>query len=214
MLTYEAQLDRDLNWALREGSMHFEGDSAVHKTLRRIAQRLDELGIDYAVVDGMAMYLHGFRRFTEDVDLLVTPEGLQRIHNEVEGLGFIRPFEKSKDLRDAETRVRIEFLVTGQYPGDGRPGPVSFPDPKDVLEVRDGLKVVNLAKLMELKLASSRGAGRRKDIGDSQELIRVLQLPLEFQELIDPSLRCLYEELWRELPSDKSAQPSPPPPKR
>jgi hypothetical protein len=211
MITYEGQLDRDLNWALREGSMHFEGDSAVHKTLRRITQRLDELGIDYAVVGGMAMYLHGFRRFTEDVDLLVTPEGLLRIHKEVEGLGFIRPFEKSKDLRDAETRVRIEFLVTGQFPGDGRPGPVSFPDPKNVTDVRDGVKVVNLAKLMELKLASSRGAGRRKDIGDAQELIRVLQLPLEFQERIDPSLRGLYEELWRELPGDNSTQPPPPP---
>src|SRR5258708_1578343 len=33
MLTYEQLLDRDPGWALREGSMHFENDSAVHKTL-------------------------------------------------------------------------------------------------------------------------------------------------------------------------------------
>lgn len=199
MMTYEAQLDADLDWALREGSMHFEGESAVHKTMRRIAQRLDELGIDYAIVGGMAMFLHGFRRFTEDVDILVTPDSLKRIHDEIEGRGFIRPFEKSKNLRDAETKVRIEFLVTGQYPGTGQPGPVSFPDPKQVNVVRDGLKVVNLEKLIELKLASSRGEGRRKDLGDAQELIRVLRLPLEFRDNLDPTLRDLYEELWQEL---------------
>jgi hypothetical protein len=119
MITYEAQLNRDLRWALEEGSMHFEGNSAVHKTMRRIAQRLGELGIDYAIVGGMAMYLHGFRRFTEDVDILVSPESLKRIHEEIEGRGFVRPFEKSKNLRDSETGVRIEFLIEGQYPGTG-----------------------------------------------------------------------------------------------
>ncbi len=183
--------------------MHFEGESAVHKAMRRIAQRLDELGIDYVIVGGMAMFLHGFRRFTEDVDILVTREGLARIHEEVEGRGYLRPFEKSKNLRDADSRVRIEFLITGQFPGDGRPGPVSFPDPVQVAEVRDGLKVLNLEKLMELKLASSRGAGRRKDLGDAQELIRALHLPLEFGEKLDPSLRDLFGELWHEIPRDR-----------
>ena len=59
--------------AHREGSMHFEEESAVQKTLRRIAKRLDELGVPYAVVGGLAMFFHGYRRFTEDVDILVTP---------------------------------------------------------------------------------------------------------------------------------------------
>jgi hypothetical protein len=191
--------------------MHFEGDSAVHKSMRRIAERLDDLGIPYAIVDGMAMYLHGFRRFTEDVDILVSPESLKRIHDEIKGRGFIRPFEKSKSLRDADTKVRIEFLVTGQFPGTGKPGPVSFPDPASVTVERDGLKVVNLEKLMELKLASSRGAGRRKDLGDAQEMIRVLQLPLDFREKLDPTLRDLYDELWHEVPRDESDVDGPPP---
>jgi hypothetical protein len=74
MVTYERLLDADLNFALREGSMHFEEKNAVHKTLQRITRRLNELQIPYAVVGGMAMFAHGFRRFTEDVDLLVTRE--------------------------------------------------------------------------------------------------------------------------------------------
>src|SRR5436305_4549917 len=105
MITYEQQLNRDRRWAFREGSMHFEKESAVHKTLDAISRRLDELGIPYAVVGAMAFFFHGFRRFTEDVDLLVTPEGLKTIHERLEGLGYLPPFTGSKHLRDTATGV-------------------------------------------------------------------------------------------------------------
>src|SRR5438477_2212790 len=131
MIAYETRLDRDLSWALREGSMHFEKDSAVHKSLFKITKRLADLGIPYAVVGGMAMFVHGYRRFTEDVDILVTREGLQEIHAKLEGLGYTLPFAGSKQLRDTDSGVRIEFLVTGTYPGDGKPKPIAFPDPTE-----------------------------------------------------------------------------------
>jgi hypothetical protein len=177
--------------------MHFMGESEVQKTLRRLATRLGELEIPYAIAGAMAMFLHGYRRFTEDVDVLVTAESLARIHDEIEGRGYIRPFEKSKNLRDAENRVRIDFLVAGQFPGDGKPGPVAFPDPKDVSEVRDGLRVVSLPTLVELKLASGQSPARLKDLGDAQELIKTFQLPAEFADRIHPSLRESYLRLWQ-----------------
>src|SRR4051812_6704548 len=73
-LAYEQLLDRDRRWALSEGSRHFEGKSAVQEALRKITRRLEEMGIPYAVAGGMALFQHGFRRFTEDVDILVTAE--------------------------------------------------------------------------------------------------------------------------------------------
>lgn len=206
MVTYEEQLNRDVGWAFLEGSMHFERESAVHKTLEKIARRLEELGIPYAVAGGMAMFFHGFRRFTEDVDILVTPEGLKRIHDELEGLGYVPPFRGSKQLRDAETGVRVEFLVTGQYPGDGKPKPVAFPDPAEVSIVIDGIHFLNLAKLIELKLASGTTSGRRKDLGDVQELVRALSLPIEFAGQLNPSVRDLYRQLWQEV-RDTPPQP-------
>jgi hypothetical protein len=204
MMTYESLLDRDLEWALREGSMHFEGESAVHKALRRIAARLEDLGVDYAIAGGMALFFHGYRRFTEDVDVLITPEGLAKVHDELEGRGYVRPFEKSKNLRDAENRVRIDFIVTGQYPGSGKPGPVAFPDPKDVAEVRDGVRIVSLPALLQLKLASGMEPSRRKDLGDAQELIRLFVLPQSFRDKVDPSLRDLYDQLWTEIQSARA----------
>ena len=38
MLVYEQHLKRDKWWGFKEGSMHFEKESAVHKTLQRIAR--------------------------------------------------------------------------------------------------------------------------------------------------------------------------------
>src|SRR5688572_22644297 len=152
MLTYEEQLDANTEWALREGSMHFESGSAVHKTLRKITRRLDEIGVPYAVVGGMAMLLHGYRRFTEDVDLLVTPEGLAEVHRQLEGRGYVPPFTGSKQLRDAEFGVRIDFSVTGDYPGDRNPKPVTFPDPKVCRVDIEGVQCLEMAKLVELKL--------------------------------------------------------------
>src|SRR4051812_17946457 len=75
--TYEQKLAGDPRWALSEGSRHFEEESAVFAALHKIARRLDDLKIPYVVVGGMALFRHGLRRFTEDVDILVTKEDLR-----------------------------------------------------------------------------------------------------------------------------------------
>lgn len=199
MLTYEERLDRDRKWALLEGSMHFEKHSAVYATLERLTERLTELGVDYAIAGGMAMFLHGFRRFTEDVDVLVTREVLDQVHAALTGRGYLRPFEASKNLRDTRTGVRIDFLVSGQFPGDGKPGPISFPVPSEASVERDGISVLDIRSLIELKLASGRSPGRRKDLGDVQELIRMLRLEREIGTRLDNSVRDMYFELWDEL---------------
>lgn len=72
LLTYEQRLARDPGWALSEGSRHFEEKSAVFEALRKITNRLNGMGVPYAVVGGLALFQHGLRRFTEDVDILVT----------------------------------------------------------------------------------------------------------------------------------------------
>jgi hypothetical protein len=141
VVPYEKRLASDARWALSEGSRFFEGKSAVQEALRKITARLDELGIPYAIADGMALFNHGYRRFTEDVDILVTRQGLTAIHTQLEGLGYLPPFPKSKHLRDTDLGVKIEFLVTGDYAGDGKPKPVAFPDPSAVAVEHEGLSI-------------------------------------------------------------------------
>lgn len=195
---YEQRLSQDRLWAFQEGSMHFENESAVHKALNQMVRRLEELGIPYAIVGGMALFFHGLRRFTEDVDILVTRDGLRRLHEALDGLGYVPPFPGSKNLRDVASGVKIEFFVTGDFPGDGKPKPVAFPDPENVAIVIDGIRFLELPKLIELKLASGiTNPLRGQDIVDVQRLIQILALPKSLEESLNPFVRRKYAELWQ-----------------
>jgi hypothetical protein len=206
--TYERQLDRDSDWALREGSLHFEECNAVHRTLRKIARHLDELGIPYAVAGAMALFEHGYRRFTEDVDLVVTPEGFQEIHRQLGGSGKGAFWTDRGSLRDADTGVRIDFVVTGTYPGDGKPKPVAFPDPTQAGIERKGLRYLRLSSLLELKIASGMtNPGRLCDLADAQDATAALDLPAEFATQLHPFVRDKYAELWEAVHNNPSEPP-------
>jgi hypothetical protein len=148
----------------------------------------------------MALFFHGYRRFTEDVDILVTREGLNKIHDRLEERGYLPPSAGSKHLRDTDTGVKIEFLTTGGYPGDGKPKPISFPDPSEANVEIDGVRCLQLPRLVELKLASGMsGAGRLSDLGDVEKLIRLLDLPADLREQLHPYVRDKYAEIWTSI---------------
>ncbi len=194
---YEEMLKRDWDWAMDEGDRHFQGEDSVFKTLRKIAGRLESLGVPYAVAGAMALNAHGFRRLTVDVDILVTREDLKAIHDNLEGLGYVPPFTGSKNLRDAEHGVRVEFLIAGEFPGDGKPKPVAFPDPAKVAVEIKGVRYLGLPTLVELKIASGMtNPGRLKDLGDIQQLIQAANLPANFANELNPYVREKYLELW------------------
>lgn len=104
-----------------------------------------------------------------------------------------------KTLRDAETGVRIEIVTAGEYPGDGLPKPVAFPDPMapGVTVEIEGVRVVTLEKLIELKLASGMSAPHRlRDLADVQDLIIRLKLPLTLTDQLDSWVQAAYRDLW------------------
>jgi hypothetical protein len=74
-----------------------------------------------------------------------------------------------------------------------------------VNEIIDGVSFLHLANLIELKLTSGMtSAGRVKDLGDAQELIRLLNLPAEFADQLNPFVRDKYLELWRGAQEEKA----------
>jgi hypothetical protein len=207
VVPYEERLNRDKRWALMEGSMHFEKESAVQQALMRITRELERLQVPYAVAGGMALFYHGYRRFTEDVDIIVSKDSLKVIHDNLEGRGYLPPFEGSKNLRDTVAGVKVEFIVAGEFPGDGKPKSVSFPRPETVAVEIDGFKMIPLDKLIELKLASGISHPLRgKDVVDVQSLITVLNLGEELADQLDPYVRDKYLELVRLIRSN----PQPP----
>lgn len=181
----------------------------VHRTLSNVARRLSEAGIDYAVLGGMALALHGFVRPTEDVDLLLSAEGLAKFQAELVGRGYVPTFQGArKHFRDTETGVKVEVITAGEYPGDGKPKPVVFPDPASKSETIGEHRVIKLPTLIELKLASGLSAEHRqlRDLADVQQLIETLDLPEDLSEQLDSSVSDEYRRLWRLAKRSQSEQ--------
>lgn len=186
-------------WAgVAHSARFFMDDSDVHRALRKLIATLDEHAIPYAIVGAMALNAYGYRRVTNDVDVLLTARGLAELKAHTLGRGYVEKFPGSKGLRDPEHGVAIDVLLAGDYPGDGKPKPVRFPDP-EVAAVRGGHGAfLPLARLVELKLASGLSAPHRlKDLADVLELVRAAQLDLELGDQLDPSVRGKYAELWQ-----------------
>lgn len=174
------------------------GTSDVQHALEKLARLLDEDGIPYAVVGAMALNAYGYRRLTVDVDVLLTPAGLDEFKAKHLGLGYVPKFPGSKGLRDTENGVSIDVLLTGEYPGDGRPKPVAFPDPAVAAVRGERVALLPLPTLVELKLASGMSAPHRlKDLADVLELVRILGLPEETADDLHPYVQEKYREIWR-----------------
>jgi hypothetical protein len=197
--------------AYEEGLRFFRGVGLMNETLRRLARDLEAHGIDYSVIGAIALNQHGYQRFTQDIDLLMTREGLEKFTSELVGRGYRLSFEgATRAFRATAENVPIEVITAGEYPGDGRPKPVVFPDPGDCFVEIDGIRTIPLEKLVELKLASGMtGLGRRRDLADVQELIRVRGLDAGFADRLDPSVRELFLELHAELVQAREQRQAP-----
>lgn len=185
-------------WAgVEEAGRFFMGRSDVQQALVRLAALLDEQGIPYAVVGAMALNEWGYRRVTVDIDVLLSRDGLARLKERVLGRGYVEKFPGSRGLRDTVTGVDVDVVLAGEFPGDGKPKPVAFPDPEDVAVRGERVALLPLAKLVELKLASGVSAPHRlKDLADVLELVRAAGLPRELGRELDSSVRAKYDELW------------------
>jgi hypothetical protein len=107
-VAYEVELRESFDFALREAGAYFMKEGRSHESLHRLAARLEEEGIGYV-------------RMTENADVLLTAEGLRQFREGLVGGGYIATDPgATRAFRDTESGVRIEILVTGEFPGDGR----------------------------------------------------------------------------------------------
>jgi hypothetical protein len=210
MVTHPKNLERERSVpeVYAEGLRYFMGEGTINKTLTRLASDLQQRGIDYMVIGAIALLAHGYPRFTEDIDLVMTSDGLQKFHDELVGLGYTPAFSGAKKrLRSTTDNVPIEVMTTGEFPGDGKPKPVSMPRPAEASVEIDGIRFVTLEKLIELKLASGISASDRlKDLADVQELIKIKQLDADFALKLDPYVRAKYLALQEAVRHSESSQ--------
>ncbi len=180
----------------------------MNEALDRLVSDLDKNQIEYAVIGAVALNQHGYQRFTHDIDVLMTRDGLQTFREKLIGLGYRPAFEGAKKkFRTTDSNVPVEIILAGEYPGDGKPKAVRFPQPAEASVVIDGVKTISLEKLIELKLASGMTAGDRlKDLADVQELIKIKKLDSLFADKLDTFVRSKYLELWQSVEDGRARE--------
>jgi hypothetical protein len=180
---------------LKEIDLFFQKRDPVHVTMRRLARRLEKAGISYALLGGMAVNAHKYVRTTADVDFLLTPEGFAEFKRLFVPKYYERLPGAPRKFRDRKSQVKVDVLLTGLYPGSGKPGPIAFPDPAQVCQAIDKFQVVDLLNLVQLKLA----ARRHRDFADVVELIRYNGLDESYGSRLHRTVRgdfieCLEEK--------------------
>ena len=179
---------------LHEMERFFMAKDKVHQTLRRVAKNLSRAKIDYAVLGGMALNAHRYRRATTDVDVLLTAEGLEAFRQRFLDKEYEQAARRPRRFVDLKSGVTIDMLVAGRFPGSGKPGPIAFPEPSAVAQEMEGIRYVNLATLIDLKLA----ARRWRDFADVVELIRFNELDKSFLAKLHPSTHSDFVECLEE----------------
>jgi hypothetical protein len=173
--------------------MNYGAKIPVFQTMNRLVKKLREAGIPYAVMGAMAVNLHRSRSLTEDAAVLLTRHGLDQFRRL-----RVREYEpipnRSRRFTDRRNGTMVEVFLTGHHPGREGPIPLTFPDPDEASEEIDGIRVLKLLQLIEVKLA----AGRYYDLAEVVFLIRAHQLNDSFASQLHPSLReafigCLEE---------------------
>jgi hypothetical protein len=170
-----------------------QGKDPASVSMRRLVKKLEKAKIPHAVMGGMAVYVHGYHRFTDDVDILVTPEGLRAFRERYVPKDYEQVQGRTRKFVDRVNGVSVDLLVTGGIPGI--PGfrqqtPIRFPDPLTVREKIDQTYFINLVTLIQLKLA----AFRPRDYADVVDLIRANNLDESFLDRLHPSVHADFLE--------------------
>ena len=156
-----------------------------------------EAEIPHSICGGVAVCLHGYQRNTTDVDIIVTAEDTDRIRILLNDAAYEWD-DKVKEFR-SPNGIAVQFLISGSKAGKG--SEVTIPEPTGELNIEEieGLSVVRLSRLIEMKIACGLGSLRRthKDFADVVELIAICKLDSSFARFLHKSLRKTYKELVR-----------------
>jgi len=171
------------------------GNESLWEIALRSHELLQQAQIPHSICGGVAVCLHGYQRNTTDLDLIVCPSDVSRVKQVFEGSGYHWD-ETQREFR-SPAGVAVQFLIAGTQAG--RDSEVSIPEPLGDANVEqiEGLAVVRLARLIEMKIACGLGSLRRthKDFADVVELIAIRELDSSFARHLHKSLCGTFKEL-------------------
>ncbi|NEQ44080.1 MAG: hypothetical protein F6K00_11200 [Leptolyngbya sp. SIOISBB] len=143
----------------------------LNQDFKEFIQLLNDNQVRYLVIGGYAVALHGYPRYTKDIDIWIemTPENAENMVQALAEFGF-----SSVDLRSADFLVPDQVIQLGYPPN--RIDLITTPDGVDFgicyasrLETNMGGVSVNFIDIENLK-ANKRASGRLQDLADLENL--------------------------------------------
>lgn len=178
------------------------GNESLWEVAAHCHSLFQKSNIAHSICGGVAVCLHGYQRNTTDVDYIISPSDSRRVKQLLQDEGF-EWNEQEKEFQ-SPSGVAIQFLISGESAGKG--SEVAIPEPVGEFNVeeREGLFVVKLSRLIEMKLASGLSNLRRthKDFADVVELIAIRKLDSSFARYLHGSLRESFRGLVRNAQSN------------
>eukprot|EP00545_Synedropsis_sp_CCMP1620_P010168 CAMPEP_0119005832 /NCGR_PEP_ID=MMETSP1176-20130426/1953_1 /TAXON_ID=265551 /ORGANISM="Synedropsis recta cf, Strain CCMP1620" /LENGTH=188 /DNA_ID=CAMNT_0006957681 /DNA_START=183 /DNA_END=749 /DNA_ORIENTATION=+ len=176
--------------------------------MTKLAEKLEAAAIDYCIMGGNALHVHGYTRATVDVDVLLTAEGRDQFVELYVGRGFTPRFRGAKTkFRSTVDGVPIDILISGTFPGNEQttvafphPAEISYDENYDGLPIGRTVKFVDLKNLINLKLISYADLpdNRMQDFVDVNKLIENNpHLDDAYSEQLHPMVRENYKKALR-----------------
>jgi len=158
------------------------------RQLSSIVLDFDECGIDYCIIGSLAVRIHNYVRFGDDIDVLVSRETFPKIKQFLIGNGY--------SYRPGSTQhLYCEFLG-GKIPmdiyveGEKREGGFPLPDPRASRIKAFSRWYASLPLLITLKI-------RADDLGDVFQMIEENGLKEDFADRLEPDVRERFLEIVR-----------------
>jgi hypothetical protein len=139
-------------------------------------------------------------------------EGITAFREQLVGKGYISRFPGAKkSFRDGFTGTSIDLIEAGEFPGDGTPKEVAFPEPEAcsfTVEI-DGVPVqfIDMANLINLKLTSALSLpSRLKDKVDVMELVKAANLTEDYARYLHPSVCSAFQEIVKIVEQERELE--------
>lgn len=150
-------------------------DSLLLGQLREISHALDEAGIDYALIGGVAVNSHGYVRATHDLDILSAIQDEQRLHALLMALGY-ETLDRRQDISSyVRGPLRLDIVHAHRPDALEMLGSASDARYADI-----PIRVISLEGLIGLKVQAFNDDPRRlRDLDDIMQLVRINRVDLD-----------------------------------
>ena len=152
--------------------------------LGRVLRLLEENGIRYCAIGGVAVNAYAEPVVTLDLDLVVAIDDLERARTMLQGGYEVATFEHSVNVRDSDSKLQVQLQLD--------PDLAAYVERAEIRNVLDlEIPVAAPRDLLEAKVRaalepSRRASKRQKDLAD---IARLLEVMPELDSAIPPEIR-------------------------